>query len=287
MSQFTTTMNQLTTPRNLRNAQPTQDGAGVKIRRIHDFGGGMDPFLMLDELKASAREDYIGGFPPHPHRGFETLTYILHGGLTHEDSMGNRGEVHAGDAQWMSAAHGVIHSEMPLLDSDGLHGFQIWINLPSHRKMQAPQYRDLRDAEMGHLHWESGHLKAIAGHWQTSAGEASSDLPQVGEQAALADLQLKAGASLTLQQPEGRSVHAYVYQGDLAQGVRSGQLASFMPENGQVILQAGDADTGVLLLTGPALREPIAHYGPFVMNTPAEIQQAFQDYQTGQLTTMQ
>lgn len=275
-------------PRQVRAAQPTQDGAGVKIRRIHDFGSGLDPFLMLDELKASAKEDYIGGFPPHPHRGFETLTYILHGGLTHEDSMGNRGEVHAGDAQWMSAAHGVIHSEMPLLDSDGLHAFQIWINLPSHRKMEAPQYRDLRDAEMGHLQWDQGHLKAIAGTWQTSAGSATSQLAQVGEQAALGDLKLKAGQALEVQVPVGQQLLAYIYQGTLDNGLAAGQLGTFVAENGQLTLQAGaDQDLGLLLLTGPALREPVVHYGPFVMNTELEIHQAIRDYQNGQLIQMQ
>lgn len=273
----------------IRTAQPSQDGAGVKIRRIHDFRGGLDPFLMLDELKASAKEDYIGGFPPHPHRGFETLTYILHGGLTHEDSMGNKGEVHAGDAQWMSAAHGVIHSEMPLLDSDGLHAFQIWINLPAHRKLQAPQYRDLRAAEMGHLRWSDGHLKAIAGHWQTSAGEASSSLEQVGEQAALADLQLQPGCNLDIQVPAGQQLLVYVYAGELQQGIKTAQLGSFTADStsSHISLQASASETtGVLLLTGPALKEPIAHYGPFVMNTEAEIHQAMQDYQSGQLTAL-
>lgn len=273
----------------IRTAQPSQDGAGVKIRRIHDFRGGLDPFLMLDELKASAKEDYIGGFPPHPHRGFETLTYILHGGLTHEDSMGNKGEVHAGDAQWMSAAHGVIHSEMPLLDSDGLHAFQIWINLPAHRKLQAPQYRDLRDAEMGHLRWSDGHLKAIAGHWQTSAGETTSSLAQVGEQAALADLQLQPGCNLDIQVPAGQQLLVYVYAGELQQGIKTAQLGSFTADStsAHISLQASASETtGVLLLTGPALKEPIAHYGPFVMNTEAEIHQAMQDYQSGQLTAL-
>ena len=274
-------MTQLT---QLRSAQPTQDGAGVKIRRIHDFRGGLDPFLMLDELKASAKEDYIGGFPPHPHRGFETLTYIIHGGLTHEDSMGNKGEVRAGDAQWMSAGRGVIHSEMPLTDSEGLHGFQIWINLPSQRKMDTPQYKDLRHAEMGQLQWSGGHLKSIAGSWQTSEGQVEGGLPQLGEAACMADLQLQAGQQLTLTLKPGQLLQAYAYQGELQEGVKTGNLGSFQPDQqGQVQLTAVD-NVGLLLLTGPALQEPIAHYGPFVMNSEAEIQQAVTDYQSGQLT---
>ena len=268
----------------VRKALPAQDGDGVKIRRIHDFRGGLDPFLMLDELKASAKEDYIGGFPAHPHRGFETLTYILHGGLTHEDSMGNKGEVHAGDAQWLSAARGVIHSEMPLTDSDALHGFQIWINLPSQRKMDNPQYKDLRHSEMGQLQWSGGRLKSIAGSWKTSEGSVEGGLPQLGEAARMADLELKAGQKLTLIMEPGQIVQTYVYQGELREGVKAGHLGSFQPDQqGQVQLTAGE-DLGLLLLTGPALQEPIVHYGPFVMNKEEEIHQAVRDYQTGQLT---
>lgn len=267
-----------------RTAQPSQDGAGVKIRRIHDFRGGLDPFLMLDELKASAEEDYIGGFPSHPHRGFETLTYILHGGLTHEDSMGNQGEVRVGDAQWMSAGRGVIHSEMPLTDQQGLHAFQIWINLPSQRKMDAPQYKDLRHAEMGQLSWSGGQLKAIAGQWISDQGELTGGLEQLGEGAALADLTLEAGQALQLTLPAGQLLHIYVYQGEVQPDIQAGQLASLQPDAQQQVQLQGVDTSGLLLLTGPALQEPIAHYGPFVMNTEAEIRQALSDYQRGQLT---
>ncbi|WP_114418162.1 pirin family protein [Marinospirillum perlucidum] len=267
----------------LKKALPAQDGDGVKIKRIHDFQGGLDPFLMLDELKASAKEDYIGGFPPHPHRGFETLTYILHGGLTHEDSMGNRGEVHAGDAQWMSAAHGVIHSEMPLTDSDGLHGFQIWVNLPARRKMDQPQYRDLRHEEMGQIHWDEGQMKAIAGNWKTSQGQVKGGLEQIGEEAALADVHLSAGASLEIHLPEKQQLAIYVYSGSLEEKVSEGYLAALTPDSQGKVTVSAVEDSQFLLLTGPALKEPIAHYGPFVMNSEAEIHQAVRDYQTGQL----
>ncbi|SFC13773.1 hypothetical protein SAMN05660443_1570 [Marinospirillum celere] len=268
----------------IRAAQPTQDGAGVKIRRIHDFGGSLDPFLMVDELKASVKEDYIGGFPPHPHRGFETLTYIIHGGLTHEDSMGNKGEVHAGDAQWMSAGHGVIHSEMPLTDSDGLHGFQIWINLPAKRKLDAPRYKDLRAAEMGQLDWQGGQIKSIAGTWQTHAGEVQGGLPQLGEGAAMADLQLEAGQTFKVTLNPNQQLLAYVYQGSLNAGVKTGQLGTFVANDQNQIELTSEEASGLLLMTGPALKEPVVHYGPFVMNTEEEIHQAIKDYQTGQLT---
>jgi len=269
----------------VRQAQPTQDGAGVKIRRIHDFSAGMDPFLMLDELKASAQEDYIGGFPPHPHRGFETLTYLLHGGLTHQDSMGNQGEVHAGDAQWMSAGRGVIHSEMPLTDQDGLHGFQIWINLPSQRKMDPPQYKDLRHHEMGQLQWPAGQLKSIAGHWQTSQGPVDGGLPQLGEAACMADLQLQESQTLSIRLQPNQLLHVYVYQGELSEGLNSSKLGSFQPDQQGEVQLLANKPLGALLLTGPPLKEPIAHYGPFVMNSEAEIRQALSDYQSGQLVS--
>ena len=268
------------------NAQPTQDGAGVKIRRVHHFGGRLDPFLMLDELKASNEEDYIGGFPPHPHRGFETLTYLIHGGLTHEDSMGNRGEVHAGEAQWMSAGNGVIHSEMPLTDQQGLHGFQAWINLPARRKRDQPQYRDLKVSQMGQLklaHWQ---FKAIAGQWSVDKTSVQSQQHQLGEAASMADAQLEAQSQLTLQLPAGERLLIYVYQGQLNAALQAGQLGVIDPseEARHLDLHSGTEESGFLLLRGKPLNEPIAHYGPFVMNNEAEIQQAIHDYQTGQLT---
>ncbi|MFK7161039.1 pirin family protein [Marinospirillum sp. MEB164] len=265
-------------------ARPAQDGAGVKMWRIHDFSGGFDPFLMLDELKADAEEDYIGGFPPHPHRGFETLTYILHGGLTHEDSLGHRGEVQAGDAQWMSAASGVIHSEMPLLDQQGLHAFQLWINLPASRKMDRPQYRDLRAEQMGRLSWDQGELIAIAGQWQTDQGELQGGLTQLGEGAALADLRFTAAGQLELELADQHALWVYVYQGALAEGVASGQLAQLHSDHGRISLST-DQPCGLLLLAGAPLQEPIAHYGPFVMNTEQEIRQAVADYQSGRLVS--
>lgn len=272
-----------TRPDSIRNAEPTQDGAGVKIRRIHDFSGGLDPFLMLDELKASAREDYIGGFPPHPHRGFETLTYLIHGGLTHEDSMGNRGEVHAGEAQWMSAGRGVIHSEMPLRDSDGLHGFQAWVNLPARRKMDAPRYRDVRADEMVTVSNGDVTLKVIAGTWNGSLGNVQGPLPQIGDDAAMADVQIGSGATLVVgMMPEERLL-AYVYQGSLGETLTAGRMAVWSGHD-RVELTARE-NSRVLLFRGTPLQEPISHHGPFVMNSAEEIEQAVEDYRAGRLAT--
>lgn len=272
-----------TPPDQTRMARPTQDGAGVKIRRINDFVGHLDPFLMLDELKSSAREDYIGGFPPHPHRGFETLTYLIHGGLTHEDSMGNRGEVHAGEAQWMSAGRGVIHSEMPLLDADGLHGFQLWVNLPARRKMDAPRYRDVHADEMEVLARDGIIFKAIAGAWNLSIGGVTGPLPMLGENAAMADVRIADGMTFSIHLDPEERLMVYVYEGGLHNGLTMGTLSTWIGRD-QVDL-TGLGDTGVLVFRGAPLGEPICHHGPFVMNTEAEIEQAIMDYRNGRLAT--
>lgn len=272
-----------TQPDTIITAQPTEDGAGVKIRRINDFTGRLDPFLLLDELKASAREDYIGGFPPHPHRGFETLTYLIHGGVTHEDSMGNRGEVHAGEAQWMSAGRGVIHSEMPLLDSDGLHGFQVWINLPATRKMDPPRYRDIRIAEMVTAERDGVMLMAIAGTWNTSTGRIEGPLAQLGDDAAMADVSLDSGASLTVEIDPGARLIAYVFGGSLGAGLNMGRMGVWSEQPRVELTASGSAR--LLLLRGQPLREPIRHHGPFVMNTDTEIRQAIADFEAGRLAT--
>lgn len=272
-----------TPPETVRTAQPAEDGAGVKIRRINDFTGSLDPFLLLDELKASNREDYVGGFPPHPHRGFETLTYLIHGGVTHEDSMGNRGEVHAGEAQWMSAGRGVIHSEMPLLDSDGLHGFQIWINLPAARKMDPPRYRDVRAAEMVTAEGDGVILKAIAGRWSTSTGRIEGPIERLGNGAALADVSLNPGAGLTVEVDSGERVIAYVYSGSLGDGLDTASMGIW--SNQSRIELASSEGARLLLLRGHPLEEPIRHHGPFVMNTDTEIRQAIADFEAGRLAT--
>ncbi len=261
-------------------ANPTQDGAGVKIRRINDFNGTLDPFLMVDELKSDVREDYIGGFPPHPHRGFETLTYLLHGGLKHEDSRGHQGEVNRGGAQWMRAGSGVIHSEMPLTDSDGLHGFQIWINLPAEQKMSEPAYRDLQGDDIPELDFDGGLARLIAGDWQLNDAQGRGALATLGEGAGMADLTMDANADVRITLPEGYRLIAYVYQGELTDRAVAGELAVFAPDQPVVELHA-EVETGVLLMAGRPLREPIAHRGPFVMNTMDEIEQAIRDYQSG------
>ncbi|WP_192035085.1 pirin family protein [Halomonas sp. YLGW01] len=266
-------------------AQPSQDGDGVKIKRLHDFGGGIDPFLMLDELGSDQPDDYIGGFPPHPHRGIQTLTYVIHGGLTHEDHLGHASTIAAGDAQWMHTGRGIIHSEMPLTDQQGLHAFQLWLNLPRRDKLSPATYRDVKATEMPQLTEGGAHLIALGGYWQASGGEAiEGPLTALAGQGAVAHLLLEAGASLELN-AKAPTLLAYVFEGTLTiagETVGAGELVR-LSEGDRLVLSSNSGTQG-LLLAGTPHHEPIAHYGPFVMNTEAELQQALRDYRDGTLT---
>ncbi|MEQ5801165.1 pirin family protein [Halomonas sp. H10-9-1] len=274
---------QLRQVQQLQPSRPSQDGDGVKIRRIHDFGGGLDPFLMLDELGSERPDDYIGGFPPHPHRGMQTLTYVLHGGLTHEDHLGHSSTIRAGDAQWMHTGRGIIHSEMPLTDSQGLHAFQLWINLAASEKMSAPTYRDVRATEMPKLAGvAASELVALGGRWQRDDGEAvEGPLDALAGQGGVAHARLGAGSELALR-VDAPTLLVYVFAGELDIGetrVPAGQLARLGSGSRLALTSAEGADA--LLLTGIPHGEPIAHYGPFVMNYQHELEQALRDYRDG------
>lgn len=269
----------------IRTAHPSRDGDGVAIQRIAGMRhAGMDPILMIDELRAEQREDFAGGFPPHPHRGMQTLTYMKRGGFVHEDSLGNRGEIRGGGAQWMSAGRGIIHSEMPTADSQGMHGFQIWINLPRAEKFSAPRYRDVAGSALESVTGNGFQLTAIAGQWRGAGIDASGPLVELAAQAAVADLALDAGAHIELDIAQGESLLGYVYDGAITQGDRVvGPQQLFVTTAGDTFqIQGGDSGASVLLLRGEPLREPVAHYGPFVMNTPEEVDQALLDYRSGQ-----
>ncbi len=268
----------------IRSARPSQDGDGVAIQRITGMQhAAMDPVLMLDELRAERREDLGGGFPPHPHRGMQTLTYMKHGGIIHEDSRGNRGEIRSGGVQWMSAGRGIIHSEMPTSDTQGLHGFQLWINLPATEKMAEPRYRDIPADALTASEGDGFTALTIAGDWQLGAISSRGPLQELAPRAGLVDVTLQPGASLELPVPVGEALLAYVYAGALEQSGRSvlaGQLA-ITSRGDHWSLLAGSEGASVLLLRGQPIGEPVAQYGPFVMNTPAEIEQAIRDYQAG------
>ena len=264
----------------LKRAQATQDGAGVKINRIAGFDGkSLDPYLMIDELKSDDKKDFMAGFPAHPHRGIETFTYIRKGGFEHKDQMGNVKAIRSGDVQWMSTGRGVVHSEMPLNDSEGMHGFQIWLNMPAKDKMRAPKYQDTTDnpapvTDLG----SGGQFKALAGTWQLGEQTLTSPLQQLAGQGALADVSLQPGDELKLDLSHFDKVLIYIHSGQLQQyGTQSLlELDSQYP-----IELRSQESAGFLILAGKAINERIAHMGPFVMNTQEELHQAVRDYQQG------
>lgn len=264
-------------------ARPTSDGAGVKINRLAGFGGrlNMDPFLMLDEIRSDNEDEYRAGFPPHPHRGFETVTYMRAGGFSHRDSMGNEGSINTGGAQWMTAGSGVIHSEMPVPgDGSLMHGFQFWLNLPAAEKMNPPAYRDIQGGEVVEFQQDDAQVRLLAGVLAGQEGLVTGKTTR----ALLADINLPAGGVVELGYDTELASQFYVYQGSVRVGetrVESGQLAS-LDEGDKLKLTAGEP-AGLLLFGGLPLNEPVAHHGPFVMNTAAQIEQAISDYQQGKL----
>lgn len=278
---------------NIARAQATSDGAGVKIQRLAGFGRhlNMDPFLMLDEIRSENKDDYIAGFPPHPHRGFETVTYMRAGGFSHKDSMGNEGSIEAGGAQWMTAASGVIHSEMPKSggDSDddnvsGMHGFQFWLNLSASEKMGRPEYRDIQAGEIVSFQQDDAQIRLIAGELDKDGTVIVGAVTGKTTRALLADVMLPAGGITTMTYADDLSSQFYVYQGSIRVGnkrVSRGELAQL--DKGSSLQITAEKDSGLLLFGGLPLNEPVAHHGPFVMNTTKEIDQAIRDYQAGTL----
>ncbi len=268
----------------IRAAHPSRDGDGVAIQRVAGMQhAGMDPILMIDELRSEHREDFAGGFPPHPHRGMQTVTYMKHGGIVHEDNQGNRGEIRGGGAQWMAAGRGIIHSEMPTQDSDGLHGFQLWINLPRAEKMSAPRYRDIHRDELAHHTGRGFEITAIAGHWQVGGESVVGPLHELQPLAAIADLTLAPGSVIGIATGATESALGYIYDGSVVQAdAQVGPQHLLITRGGDNwTLQAGGSGARLLLLRGEPLGEPVAQYGPFVMNTTEEIEQAIQDYRSG------
>jgi redox-sensitive bicupin YhaK (pirin superfamily) len=266
---------------------PTSDGAGVRLTRVltQDLQRRLDPFLLLDAFRSDDPKDYIAGFPDHPHRGFETVTYMLAGRIRHRDSAGHAGVVYAGGVQWMTAARGVVHSEMPEQENGLMQGFQLWLNLPARDKMSAPTYRDIPAAEIPTLTDEGGvRVKVIAGETRGVAGAVAKPVTEP----VILDVELPAdrwAASL----PTGHNGFVYVYEGvvrvgDRAVPVAAGQMGILTtdPAADGVVLRAAEPSR-VLLIAGAPLREPIVQYGPFVMNNRAEIRQAIDDAAAGRL----
>jgi hypothetical protein len=273
--------------------QAASDGDGVKLTRVltQPLQRRLDPFLLLDAFGSDSAADYIGGFPDHPHRGFETVTIMQEGRMRHRDSVGNVGLLEPGGVQWMTAGRGIIHSEMPEQEAGRMAGFQLWVNLPARDKMQPPAYRDMPPAEVPHYTTAQGvTVRVIAGQSGVIAGAVTRPVTEP----IVLDLALPAGASFAAELPPGHNAFAYVW----AEAVDIGEGTPTRVEAGRMAILGNDAEASgvrfvapadlalparLLLVAGRPLGEPIAQYGPFVMNTTAELQRAFSDFQRGVL----
>jgi redox-sensitive bicupin YhaK (pirin superfamily) len=276
----------------LVTGQATSDGDGVKLTRVltQPLQRRLDPFLMLDAFGSDDANDYIGGFPDHPHRGFETVTYMIAGRMRHRDSAGNQGLLQNGGVQWMTAGRGVIHSELPEQEQGRMEGFQLWLNLPAADKMGTPGYRDIPSGEIPELRLAGATVRVIAGASHGVAGA----VQKAHTQPLYLDLHLEPGATFEQPLPAGHNAFVYVYRGELA--IDGGATRTTVPRERMAVLanaadrdgvrvQAGADGARALLIAGQPLNEPIAQYGPFVMNKQAEIFQAVEDFRAGKFGT--
>lgn len=270
--------------------QETSDGAGVRLKRSIGVPQleQVDPFLLLDEFKSDEGSDYIAGFPDHPHRGFETVTYMLAGVMRHQDSRGNQGELVAGSVQWMTAGRGIIHSEMPRQTEGLMWGFQLWVNLPSTEKMREPRYQDIPPADVPEVAiGEGGRLRVVAGE----AGGATGPVRDVVTRPLYLDASLPDGGRFAQSVPAGHNGFLYVFEGTVEvagepdssnESVSAGHLA-VLGQGDEVEVRAQGGPARFLLVAAEPIGEPVARYGPFVMNTREEIAQAVQDFRDGRL----
>src|SRR5262245_57604615 len=287
----------------LIQSRPTLEGAGVRLRRAFGFGNTseFDPFLLLDDFRNERPEDYLAGFPWHPHRGIETITYVLAGTVEHGDSMGNKGVIAAGDEQWMTAGRGIIHQEMPKGDSQGhMHGFQLWANLPSSLKMMPPRYQEVKAAQVPVLKDDDGtEIRIICGAYRGRKGP----VEEVAADPNYFDISIPAGRRKTLPVETTRHAFAYVFGGagkicnasgplavptesvgwsDTKPPAEAGNRSLVLFDRGdEVAVEAGDEGIRLLLVSGKPLGEPVAWYGPIVMNTQAQLRQAFEELERG------
>lgn len=271
----------------------TSDGAGVKLQRSIGQRQGLrhDPFLMLDEFGTDKPEDYIAGFPEHPHRGFETATLMIEGHMRHGDHLGHSGDLETGGVQWMTAGRGIIHSEMPQQSEGRMRGFQLWINLPAAEKMKPAGYRDLQPEDIPVVTLPGGgRARVIAGTLTHDGGETRGPVHGGSTDPLFLDVTLGANERLSLPVQAGYNAFVYAHEGGLKVG--AGDTASTLPAHAAGLLSPGDcievaaASDGArfIVLAGKPIGEPVAQYGPFVMNTAEELNQAIRDYQSGTLT---
>ncbi len=278
-------MSYATVTRQVRG-RPASDGAGVKLTRVIGTPelDMLDPFLMLDEFGTDRPEDYLAGFPDHPHRGFETVTYMLDGRMRHRDNHGNEGVLVPGSVQWMTAGRGLVHSEMPEQEAGRMRGFQLWVNLPARDKMGEPRYQEFAPDRIPVARPAPGvEVKVIAG----AVGDAIGPIAQPATDPIYLDIGLEAGMAWEYALPGGHAAFAYVFEGDAwlghgddARGVPARSLA-VLGGGETVAVRAGESGARLILVAGRPLREPVARHGPFVMNTRQELMQAFVDFQEG------
>ncbi len=267
-------------------ARPSQDGDGVRIKRIAGarLNALMDPFLMIDEIHSDEAADYIGGFPEHPHRGMETITYMKAGKMRHRDHLGNEGVIGPGDVQWMTAGRGILHSEMPEQESGLLHGFQLWLNLPANEKMKPAAYRDIRSTDIPRYTLPGGgQIALIAGELILPDQQIMRGvLPEMSTKPVFVDVHLKASEKLSLRFNPAFPALVYVVKGRVVSDevLLAGQMGVFTPAE-LLNLQADKKGAEFLVLSGRPLQEPIEQYGPFVMNTREQIEQAIDDFRRG------
>jgi len=261
----------------------TSDGAGVALTRIIGQPGlpRLDPFLMLDEFGSDQPNDYLAGFPPHPHRGFQTVTYMLQGKMGHKDSVGNEGVIESGGLQWMNAGSGIIHEEMPQQTEGLLRGFQLWVNLPAKEKMSEPAYQDIPSAKVPQVSLQEGIVVRVL------AGELAGHSGPVKTQAVVPlffDLHADSPGEISLPVEQGHNGFVYCYQGSLniaGEDLKTGELAVL--DDGERVSLMLQANTRLILVAAKPIGEPVVQYGPFVMNTQDQIHQALRDYQQGTL----
>lgn len=262
---------------------PTSDGAGVKLRRVlgQPMLKRLDPFLMLDEFGSENAQDYIAGFPQHPHRGFQTVTYMLNGKMRHKDSAGNQGVIEDGGLQWMNAGRGIIHEEMPMQIEGEMRGFQLWVNLPASEKMSAPGYQDIPSANIPELRSAKGSLiRVLAGNYKGQNGAVTTQAvkPQ------FFDCHLVANEELSINTQVNHNGFLYVYEGSISvdgKALHKGQLG-VLEFTDELVIKASSA-ASMIFVSGKPIGEPVVQYGPFVMNSQEEINQAISDFQQGEL----
>jgi redox-sensitive bicupin YhaK (pirin superfamily) len=257
------------------------DGAGVKLSRVIGQPSlpDLDPFLMLDEFRSDAAADYMAGFPDHPHRGFETVTYMLAGRMRHGDHKGNVGLLRPGSVQWMTAGRGIVHSEMPEQEDGLMWGFQLWVNLPAKDKMIEPRYQDFAPEAIPEVAVAGGRVRVIAGRF----GDTEGAVRAVATEPLYLDIALSANAALDVPVTAGHASFAYVFEGAVEIGgktIQRGELA-VLGDGASVALNAGAQAGRLILLAGRPLREPVVKYGPFVMNTQQQIRDAIADFSEG------